>query len=204
MKTACTKNPSSRVCNLVFRHLLAFSLIAVAGTNANSQDCTLALQLQQDPIIRSDYETVIAAHQSTQANQSVEEMYNNIQSISYSSDIPLQSAHSGDRILDPISMECITCHDGTVARAVYYKVKTPAEAAVGSSLTVGGSHPVGMDYTKYVNNRSYVAYYSLPQNMVLMDGKVACISCHDMLNKTPAYLAVDLNSSNLCFSCHRK
>jgi predicted CXXCH cytochrome family protein len=200
MKTACTKQNSRRVCNLVFRHLLAACLVAAAGTSANSQDCTLALQLK-DPVIRADYETVIAVAQTT--NLSVEEMYANVQNVTFT-DIPVTMTQSGNRLLDPISMECITCHDGTTAISVNYKIKSPETIASHSLDNIGGSHPVGTDYTRYIGRKDYAPYDSLPNNMVLMEGKLSCITCHDMLSTNRAYLAVDLEQSNLCFTCHRK
>lgn len=203
MKTTGKKTYRNRFAGLVFRHLFAFCCIAMASQNASAQECTLAQQLK-DPFIRSDYETVIAAGQTTPRSLSVEDMYDNIQSTSYNDELPILSAHNGSRLLDPISMECITCHDGTLASAVNYKVKTADQAGVKSFDAIAGSHPVGMDYTRFGNSKQFVPYYRLPQNMVLMDGRVACITCHDMLSSNKAYLAVDLNGSGLCFTCHNK
>jgi predicted CXXCH cytochrome family protein len=202
MKTTAEKTCGNRLAGLVFRHLFAFCCIALAGQNAAAQECILAQQLK-DPFIRSDYETVIAAGQTMPRSLSVEVMYDNIQSTSYS-EMPTISAHNGNRMLDPISMECITCHDGTLASSINYKVKTAGEEGVTGFNTIAGSHPVGMDYTKYSNNKQFVPFYRLPRNMVLMDGKVACITCHDMLSTNKAYLTVDLNGSGLCFTCHNK
>lgn len=203
MKTTGKNTQGNRLAGLVFRHLFAFCCVVMASQNATAQECTLAQQLK-DPFIRADYETVIAASQTTPRSLSVEDMYDNIQSTSYNDELPTLSAHSGSKLLDPISMECITCHDGTLASAVNYKVKDPSQVGTSSFNTIAGSHPVGMDYTKYSNNRQFAPYYRLPQNMVLMDGKVACITCHDMLSTNKAYLTVDLNGSGLCFTCHNK
>lgn len=204
MKTEPTKRNIGTVCGLMLGHLLIICLFPlICNKETNAQECTLALQLN-DPYIRSDYETVVEYGRKTQVGLSVEAMYENIQSTSYNDELPMLSAHTGNRILDPISMECITCHDGTLASSVHYKVKTAEQAQTRSLGNIAGSHPVGMDYTRYGNNREYVPHYSLPGNMVLMDGRIGCISCHDMLSKNKAYLAVELSNSELCFSCHRK
>lgn len=173
-----------------------------AATTYVRKECTLALQLS-DPSIRSDYLSMIEYGQKYQSSLSVENMYNNIQSTSYDNDLPTISFHDGNRILDAISMECVACHDGTLAGSVHYRVNGPNYTAFNIKA-VTGSHPVGMDYTKYASNKSYAPFYELPKNIVLMDGRVGCLSCHDMLGKNMAYLSTDLNNSNLCFACHKK
>lgn len=187
-------------------------VIEINGGESNSEqnavnshirkECTLALQLN-DPLIRSDYLSMIEYGQKYQASLSVEDMYSNIQSSSFDNELPTVSFHDGNRILDPISMECISCHDGTLAGSVHYRVNGPNYTAFNIKA-VTGSHPVGMDYTRYTNKKDYAPFYELPKNMVLMDGRIGCLTCHDMLGKNMAYLSTDLNNSNLCFACHRK
>jgi len=178
---------------------LAICVCLLASQPVCAQECTLAIQLK-DPYIRSDYQTVIDYWQRPQAAMTAEEMYENIQISSYADELPTFTQGSGSRILDPISMECITCHDGTMAGSIHYKVSSE-RSSIG---TINGSHPVGTDYTRYISKREYVPSYNLPRNMILMNGKISCVTCHDMLSRNQAYLVVDMTSSNLCFSCHKK
>ena len=38
----------------------------------------------------------------------------------------------------------------------------------------------------------------------LFNGKLSCVSCHDLKNSTKYNLVMDNSSSALCFSCHIK
>ncbi|MDA8428954.1 MAG: hypothetical protein M0T70_06830 [Geobacteraceae bacterium] len=115
----------------------------------------------------------------------VETMYRDIEKADYS---PGQSEQ-----LDQISRECVTCHDGS------------------SAPTTGYSHPVGMDYDKSTSfnrrspfKRNYVTRGALNPDVVLIDGKVGCLSCHNPLNPAENHLAMSNENSSLCFSCHIK
>jgi len=182
---------------------LAICASLLASQLVLAQECTLAIQLK-DPYIRSDYETVIDFWQRPQAAMTSEEMYENIQISSYGDELPTFNRDSGSRILDPISMECITCHDGTLASSIHYKVSSRGQGEGRSMGSINGSHPVGSNYTRFTSKREYVPSYNLPRNMILMNGKISCITCHDMLSRSQAYLVVDMAGSNLCFACHRK
>jgi len=199
MKTTSASNYRNNLAKSRTILFLAICVSLLASQPVCAQECTLAIQLQ-DPYIRSDYQTVIDYWQRPQAAMTAEEMYENIQNSSYGDELPTFTPDSGSRILDPISMECITCHDGTMAGSIHYKVSSES-SSIG---TINGSHPVGTDYTRYISKREYVPSYNLPRNMILMNGKISCVTCHDMLSRNQAYLVVDMTSSNLCFSCHRK
>lgn len=199
MKTTSATNCRNNLAKSGTILFLAICVSLLASQLVCAQECTLAIQLK-DPYIRSDYQTVIDYWQRPQAAMTAEEMYENIQISSYGDELPTFTRDSGSRILDPISMECITCHDGTLAGSIHYKVSSES-SSIG---TINGSHPVGTDYTRYISKREYVPSYDLPRNMILMNGKISCVTCHDMLSRNQAYLVVDMTSSNLCFSCHRK
>lgn len=199
MRTHDTENQISQVS--IGRLAVCFSVLLICNS-VGAEECLLAKQLR-DPIIRADYQTVIAASQTADAVSDVEEMYASIQNANFR-ELPTRSAHNGNRILDPISMECITCHDGTLGRSVNYKVKGAVPFTASGLDTITGSHPVGMDYAKLRMNRAFVPGELLPENMPLMSGRVSCVTCHDMMSNNKAYLAVDLDKSALCFKCHNK
>jgi len=44
----------------------------------------------------------------------------------------------------------------------------------------------------------------LPERVRLPDGKVSCVSCHDLYETEPRRLAVSMEKSELCLTCHDK
>ncbi len=73
------------------------------------------------------------------------------------------------QILDPVSMECLECHDGVIASDASYNI------VGGDAVTYqrsGLSHPVGMDYRKSVRSqRGLRAVEELSPYIALYDGR---------------------------------
>ncbi|WP_407920198.1 cytochrome c3 family protein [Geobacter pickeringii] len=44
----------------------------------------------------------------------------------------------------------------------------------------------------------------LDGRITLVDGKVGCLSCHNMLSQERSLLTINNNSSQLCLSCHER
>lgn len=94
------------------------------------------------------------------------------------------SAHIGDSsnverlVLD----DCLGCHNGSIAKTV------------GS-----GGHPVN---TFYVEKRSFNRITD--RKVVLIDGKVTCVSCHNPYKSEKKRLVKSNAGSKLCLTCHRK
>lgn len=145
--------------------------------NLTTKSCLLAEQLK-DPVIRADYDTIIDDSEVTGFNRTV--------------------------LLDPISMECLGCHDGTLAKAVNHRISDGDTQRVKSIETIKGSHPIGMDYNTFARSKEYVPSDTLAANIKLINGKVGCVSCHNLLGRNDKYLVVDNTKSGLCFSCHNK
>lgn len=167
-----------------------FSLIFIRNT-VQGNDCTMALQLR-DPYVRANYVSVVKAgqiHDDSGLCGTVPE--------------PLPDNGSG-RIFDPISMECINCHDGSVAQAVDFRFEKTETQSGTSFITLLASHPIGIDYRKFSCSSKFNHWKSLPLDIVLMNGQVGCASCHNLLGSTYLYLVVDMGGSGLCFTCHRK
>lgn len=143
--------------------------------NSLSKTCLMATQLK-DPEIRADYEAIIADSERTGINRNVH--------------------------IDPVSMECISCHDGTIAKVANHRISEGNTNRVKSIETIIGAHPVGMDYDKFRGDKKYVTAENLAADIILIDGKVGCASCHNLLGRNDKYLAVDNSKSSLCFSCH--
>ncbi len=106
------------------------------------------------------------------------------------------------QILDPISLECLSCHDGVIASDASYKI------VGGDAVTYerdGLSHPVGMDYRKSaMNDRELRDVGALSPYIALYDGKVGCASCHNPYSSQHRMLTMNNAGSALCLECHIK
>ncbi len=89
---------------------------------------------------------------------------------------------------------CIACHDGVSAPYARY-CTTDCSAAT--------AHSILKEYPPSQKVSSYAPVESLLEKGIrLFNGKVACISCHDLKNNTENHLVIDNRGSALCFSCH--
>ncbi len=169
----------------------------VAGAAENNQgQCAFAQELT------TPYNRVLYLAQVNRLNQrqeaqagSVEAMYSNIKETS------LNDAAE----LDEISTNCIACHDGMSAKSYHLQVKNSPRPGNMDMGSVSGSHPIGMEYANYsYSNRVFKNIGTLPEQMIFVDGKVGCITCHNPLNPEKNHLVMDNTGSRLCFSCHNK
>lgn len=94
--------------------------------------------------------------------------------------------------IDRISVVCLGCHDGTVAPVAHYKDVVDHQ--------VWRSHPIGQLVPRSAGFRQDLS----ATNVVLVDGQVSCVSCHDMGSPLPGMLARDNRGSELCLACHQK
>jgi len=144
---------------------------------SRAEECLFAIQLR-DPVIRAEYEAVIAAGITNDASR--------------------------NGVIDPLALQCLACHDGTVASAARYRISDGTLYTVKSIETITGAHPIGMNYDIATMNREFAPEETLPAGMVLMYGRVGCVTCHNLLGSNDKYHAVDNAASGLCFACHRK
>ena len=113
------------------------------------------------------------------------------------------AAPSGYRVLDAGTRTCLTCHDGALASESGHL--TPWNRSHGFSGDQSRAHPVGVRYTDLTRaqNLSPLKPESqLPDAITLPDGKVGCVSCHNLYARERYLLAVPIERSQLCFSCH--
>jgi predicted CXXCH cytochrome family protein len=105
-------------------------------------------------------------------------------------------------LLDRESRRCLECHDGV--NAVEH-TSGPFEGRIGYRGDPRRSHPVGVPY-RSAPGRSGSAVLRpevlLPPEVRLPGGSVSCVSCHDLYAMEPRRLAVPLEGSRLCFTCH--
>jgi len=104
--------------------------------------------------------------------------------------------------LDTASLQCLSCHDGVTAQETGY---TTAGGHGGGRLDdAARNHPVGIRYGTLRRDQGtrLRGVSSLPPQVRLPDGRVSCISCHNLYGNDAKLLSVPLEGSALCFSCH--
>lgn len=102
--------------------------------------------------------------------------------------------------IDTVSLECLICHDGVTASEVSISV---SDTGVLNHQS-GSDHPIGTDYAQYANfDTSYTPPEQLPAEVLLVDGKVGCPTCHVPYDEVHGALVITQQNSKLCFTCHR-
>jgi predicted CXXCH cytochrome family protein len=97
------------------------------------------------------------------------------------------TAHVGDsKELGARISDCEACHDGTVGPLIVTKVM--------------GAHPVGVIYGRQKSLRNNPR----DARIVLVNGKVTCVSCHDPYSRKDKKLVMGNENSKLCLSCHNR
>ncbi|MGQ9650213.1 MAG: cytochrome c3 family protein [Phycisphaerae bacterium] len=110
----------------------------------------------------------------------------------------------------PTSLVCLGCHDGTVATSTmgsgHAMLAGVREGFAVPDDFVWRDHPIGVPYPS--NRREYRAesMVTAAGEIVLPDGRVECISCHDPHNRSGVdkMLVMSNRGSALCLSCHIK
>lgn len=169
---------------------------------ANSQDvsastgetCSFVKQLE-DPVENNNFRLRINAIKQASTSQYGE----------YYADKPFTVVKDGETFeVDSFSFDCLSCHDGSTSPAHDISYKNAADSGTfsGSGLR---SHPIGTHYgsASYVNNQLR-RLENIDPNMVLVDGKVGCLTCHNPLNRNAPHLVASNDRSNLCLTCHIK
>jgi predicted CXXCH cytochrome family protein len=117
-------------------------------------------------------------------------------------------AHMGSRYkttnssetLDPLSIQCISCHDGTVAKAI-----TSRELGTGTWNHIKDSHPIGVNYNRArMTGNELVAKSRIDRKIRFFGGNIGCGTCHDMYSDLPDKLVMSNVDSTLCLGCHEK
>jgi predicted CXXCH cytochrome family protein len=91
---------------------------------------------------------------------------------------------------------CLSCHDGTFG--------TTHLAARAGTAAGPGVHPVGVSYELAAARRRLRPRYEVSRRLVMPDGLVTCVTCHDGASPEPFHLAMTMRQSAMCQSCHAK
>ena len=120
------------------------------------------------------------------------------------SDDNIVSPSSGSsRMLDQHTRQCMGCHDGVSASDA--DNPTPWNRGRGYAGDRRRNHPVGVSYPTHTPRDYSVKFRPaalLPPEVQLPDGKVSCVSCHNLYSQGRSLLTVSNERSALCFTCH--
>lgn len=120
-------------------------------------------------------------------------------SLMYQGHLSIQDAR-GWQGLDQYSIQCLECHgengdpntDGD-----------PASLAANQIMRHGSlNHPVGISYGQAALNGSYRPVNKLSNKVVLPNGVISCISCHEGYSMNHGKLVIAKTKSALCRECH--
>ncbi len=110
------------------------------------------------------------------------------------------SAAGGEGDLDPETVLCLGCHDGTVLAGSVHGV---AERGRGPSWErLATRHPIGVAQGPRYSGDTLQEPDSIDPRIRLFDDRVGCGSCHDPYSGVPGLLSVSNDRSDLCLSCH--
>ena len=107
-----------------------------------------------------------------------------------------------DGPLDAESRACLGCHDGVSASEHGNSSNDRGMARLGE---MGAAHPIGVPYGgRHAQAQSAALRPEalVPTEIRLPGGMVSCVSCHNLYATSPNRLAVPIENSQLCFTCH--
>lgn len=108
--------------------------------------------------------------------------------------------------LDPMSKNCITCHDGAYASAVSVRTGSWQHSSNFNGSKLVGKHPIGIDYEmarlRQGRKTDLRPLASVDQRLVFFDGRMGCGTCHDPYSYIEMKLVMSNRRSALCFACH--
>jgi predicted CXXCH cytochrome family protein len=108
------------------------------------------------------------------------------------------------RQIDPVSRDCLSCHDGSIAKLSAVSVGSWTHTTNLRGYNAG-IHPIGIDYEESRRRHGGLkAVFAIDKRIKLVEGKVSCASCHDPYSDRKGRLVMDNRGSRLCLGCHLK
>lgn len=135
----------------------------------------------------------IACHETNTAKNS------HIEMVAFSHMKGKYTVTGKSRPLDPMSMDCIGCHDGILGKSTSYTL------GKGVWSHDNGAHPIGVNYRdSRMKKGNLKPVELLDKSIRLYNGNIGCGTCHDVYSKIPSQLVMSNDGSRLCLSCHDK
>ncbi|MFU8818805.1 MAG: hypothetical protein ACNA74_03670 [Desulfurivibrio sp.] len=111
-----------------------------------------------------------------------------------------QSATVPSSELDPISADCVTCHDGTESPHISFCLLS----AKGKGC---GGHIISASYAALAaKNKGLRPESDIRPELVLYEGLITCATCHGTCHREDPHATgihvIDNFNSALCRSCH--
>jgi predicted CXXCH cytochrome family protein len=150
-------------------------------------------------LLRADTAGKVFCHSCHQGNFVSEEIDSH--AISYKKAHTKPIDYSKKELIDDNSRECLSCHDGTLSSAPGTQLRG---LSWEHSKNIGLSHPIGVDYESvYLSKpREYHPPERLDSRIILVNGKIACETCHNHYSRFKKHLVMENTRSRLCLSCH--
>ncbi len=101
---------------------------------------------------------------------------------------------------DPFSIQCMICHDDKGDPDQSYPVSVNRDGIIRHK---GSSHPVGKSYELASTYGGYKPMTELHKSIVLPNGLMSCVSCHQGYSENHGALVSTTAGSGLCFECHQ-
>ena len=109
---------------------------------------------------------------------------------------------SGTIDIDRHSLHCLGCHSGGYSEGGSVSVARNGILRHSSGST---PHPIGRSYRDASSRGGLHPEHQLAQKkIILSDGKISCVSCHEAYKKDHGRLVASLDRSALCLACHAK
>jgi len=104
--------------------------------------------------------------------------------------------------IDAHSLHCLGCHAGSHSSGGTVSI---GRSGVLSHASGAAPHPIGTYYRDALRKGGYHPEFTLAQKKIMLsDGRISCLSCHEAYKKEHGRLVVPMTRSALCLACHAK
>jgi predicted CXXCH cytochrome family protein len=114
---------------------------------------------------------------------------------------------TGEEDIDPMSKNCIICHDGAFASSVVINAGLWSHNPTSEFFDRGmNNHPIGVDYeaarTRSGRRSDLRPIDEVDRRLFFFNGRIGCGTCHNPYAESLSHLVMPDYRSKLCFSCH--
>lgn len=127
-----------------------------------------------------------------------QQMKDNGTSLRQTGHLSMGVASVGQVEIDALSLQCLSCHENK-SDAMGVRM---GQNGVLYHNSGEANHPIGVRYPAYANISNLRPKSDLPKVILLPDGKLGCVSCHQVYKKEHGKLVMSNQGSALCLQCH--